>query len=75
MPHFNERSYEKELLDGVNIPFEDIRQNMRELDTINTVLGGHRITLKGIKTLMRRWPKTSAYTLWKLAAVAEIIFG
>ncbi|RYF87712.1 MAG: methyltransferase domain-containing protein [Chitinophagaceae bacterium] len=42
------RSPKKELLDADNIPFEHIRQNMRELDRINHLLGGHRITLKGL---------------------------
>lgn len=49
--NFAQRSYRKELLDRDDIPFADIRQNMRELDTINTLLGGHRITLKGFNTL------------------------
>lgn len=48
----NTRSYTKELLDGDNIPFADIRLNMQELETINTLLGGHRITLKGVRKLM-----------------------
>lgn len=48
---FKLRSYDQELLDGSNIPFEDIKQNMLELDFINTHLGGHKITLKGIKAL------------------------
>jgi 2-polyprenyl-3-methyl-5-hydroxy-6-metoxy-1,4-benzoquinol methylase len=43
------RSYTKELLDQDDIPFEDIKRNMQELETINTLLGGHRITLKGLK--------------------------
>jgi 2-polyprenyl-3-methyl-5-hydroxy-6-metoxy-1,4-benzoquinol methylase len=46
------RSYQKELLDGDHIPFADIRRNMQELNTINTLLGGHAITLKGFETLL-----------------------
>ena len=46
------RSYTKELLDNDDIPFEDIRQNMKELDFINTWLGGHAITIEGVKQLM-----------------------
>ena len=48
---FKERSYQKEFLDNNNIPFEDIKRNMLELDFINTYLGGHRVTLKGIRAL------------------------
>ena len=46
------KSYQLELLDQDNIPFEDILLNMRELNTINTLLGGHTITVKGFKKLL-----------------------
>ncbi len=46
------RSSEAELLDGDGIPFSDLAQNLRELDVINTRLGGHRITLRGLKALL-----------------------
>ena len=52
MPDLTKRSYQKELLDGDDIPFEDIKQNMQELDVINTWLGGHQITIKGLQQLM-----------------------
>jgi 2-polyprenyl-3-methyl-5-hydroxy-6-metoxy-1,4-benzoquinol methylase len=48
------RSYKKELLDGNDIPFEDIMQNMKELDTINTLLGGHRISIEGAKKIIQK---------------------
>jgi 2-polyprenyl-3-methyl-5-hydroxy-6-metoxy-1,4-benzoquinol methylase len=50
------RSYKKELLDSDDIPFADIRQNMKELNTVNSLLGGHRITLDGIKALAMHKP-------------------
>jgi hypothetical protein len=50
--NFATRSYRKELLDGDDIPAADIRLNMRELDFINTYLGGHKITLKGFQSLL-----------------------
>jgi 2-polyprenyl-3-methyl-5-hydroxy-6-metoxy-1,4-benzoquinol methylase len=46
------KSYELELLDQETIPFEDILLNMQELNTINTILGGHAITIKGFKQLL-----------------------
>lgn len=52
MPSFSTRSLQKELLDAEDIPFADIRRNMQELDFINTWLGGHTITLKGLKKLL-----------------------
>ena len=48
MIDFKQRSPLKELLDNDTIPFEDIKQNMMELNTINTLLGGHSITVKGV---------------------------
>jgi 2-polyprenyl-3-methyl-5-hydroxy-6-metoxy-1,4-benzoquinol methylase len=45
------RSASKELLDRDDIPFEDIKKNMQELDFINTWLGGHAITINGVKKL------------------------
>ncbi|WP_042479979.1 methyltransferase domain-containing protein [Solitalea canadensis] len=47
------RSLEKELLDADEIPSDDLRQNLRELDIINHYLGGHSITIKGIKQLIK----------------------
>jgi 2-polyprenyl-3-methyl-5-hydroxy-6-metoxy-1,4-benzoquinol methylase len=52
MIDFSKRSYEKELLDGNDIPLKDIEQNMRELEVINSRLGGHNITLEGFKKLL-----------------------
>lgn len=49
-----QRSYTKELLDKDDIPFEDIRKNMQELDFINTWLGGHAITIKGLQILLQK---------------------
>jgi 2-polyprenyl-3-methyl-5-hydroxy-6-metoxy-1,4-benzoquinol methylase len=53
MPSFKQRSYQKELLDRDDIPFADIKRNMYELDVINTYLGGHNISLAGLKTLLK----------------------
>ena len=50
--NFSKRIYDKELLDRDDIPISDILQNMRELDTINHLLGGHTITLRGLKKIL-----------------------
>jgi len=52
--NLSQRSYKKELLDSIDIPFEDIKRNMEELEIINTYLGGHRITIAGIKELFKK---------------------
>jgi len=48
----SKRSYQKELLDRDDIPLNDIRRNMLELDIINTWLGGHAISIRGLKRLI-----------------------
>lgn len=56
MPSFKHRSYKKELLDHDNIPFDDIKRNMQELDLINRKLGGHAITIEGFSRLQKQGP-------------------
>src|SRR5215472_15702660 len=51
--NFSRRSYQQELLDRNDIPFDDIKQNMKELDFINAKLGGHNITLQGLRTMLK----------------------
>lgn len=50
--NLRQRSYQQELLDRDDIPFADIKRNMQELDFINTWLGGHAITLAGLRQLV-----------------------
>jgi 2-polyprenyl-3-methyl-5-hydroxy-6-metoxy-1,4-benzoquinol methylase len=70
--NFRHRSYESELLDGPDIPFEDIKRNMQELNFINTWLGGHAITLHGLAALMKtKGPASGAEVLAKSASTAE----
>ena len=54
MTDLTNRSYQKELLDNDDIPFADIKQNMKELNTVNSLLGGHKITIKGIESIIDR---------------------
>jgi len=63
MPDFSKRSYQKELLDSDSIPFEDIKQNMKELDFINTYLGGHQITLKAVRLFISKSSNEQMKTL------------
>ena len=48
MINLKQRSDKKEILDADDLPFEDIKICMKELNSINTLLGGHAITIKGI---------------------------
>jgi len=49
---FKHRSYEPELLDAPNIPKDLLFENLKELDFINRTLGGHSISLNGIRKLV-----------------------
>ena len=52
MIDFRYRSRKEELLDQPNILKEDLFLNLRELDAINRLLGGHQATLVGLKKLI-----------------------
>lgn len=51
MIDLSQRSYQKELMDGDDIPFEAMAQTLKELNIVNTRLGGHAITMAGVKQL------------------------
>jgi SAM-dependent methyltransferase len=53
MIDYKNRSNQKEILDQKNIPFADIALNMKELDWINSHLGGHSITIAGFRKLIK----------------------
>ncbi|MEO7445523.1 MAG: methyltransferase domain-containing protein [Ferruginibacter sp.] len=65
MPDFSKRSPDKELLDDPSMPFAAIRQNMKELNFINRHLGGHAITIAGLKQFI----KTSDNTTFHIAEI------
>ena len=54
---FKNRSYTKELLDGENIPKADLYQNLKELNTINNLLGGYKITFSALKKVLSKGKK------------------
>lgn len=45
---FKNRSYEKELMDDLNLSSDDLRRNLEELELVNKYLGGHQITINGL---------------------------
>ncbi|MGZ8510512.1 MAG: methyltransferase domain-containing protein [Chitinophagaceae bacterium] len=52
MINLRQRSYKKELMDEDNIPFEAMAQTLKELNVVNSRLGGHAITLSGVRQLL-----------------------
>jgi 2-polyprenyl-3-methyl-5-hydroxy-6-metoxy-1,4-benzoquinol methylase len=66
MINLSERSYKKEILDNDDIPFADIMQNMKELNTVNTLLGGHAITISGIKKIISKHKTKQSITICEI---------
>lgn len=60
------RSYKKELLDDPSIPFADIKQNMKELNVVNTWLGGHQISITGLEDILKKFPKKENITICEI---------
>ncbi len=58
---FDKRSDKKEFLDESDIPKELLYQNLKELEFINKYLGGHSISIKGMKAVLTNKSKT--YTI------------
>src|SRR5687768_12968937 len=52
MKSFHQRSYQTELIDQHGIPFSDWEVCLHELNIVNTYLGGHLITIEGVKKLL-----------------------
>ena len=53
------RSYQKELLDEADVPPAELVQTLRELNVVNTLLGGHATTKKGLLALLTNCQKHS----------------
>lgn len=53
MPDFSNRSYKAELLDADFIPKNDLIQNLKELNFINTYLGGHECVIKSFEKFIK----------------------
>ena len=60
------RSYQAELLDQDNLSFKDLLQNMKELEFINSWLGGHHITTHGFRKLLAGKPVNRTVTVCEI---------
>jgi 2-polyprenyl-3-methyl-5-hydroxy-6-metoxy-1,4-benzoquinol methylase len=60
---FKNRSYQKELLDAEVIPQHLLWQNLKELEFINTYLGGHQITKNALHQLLPLLQQKSELTV------------
>jgi len=53
MSKFKQRSFELELMDELSAGGEEIKQTLRELKTINRLLGGNHVTTNGLAKLIQ----------------------
>jgi 2-polyprenyl-3-methyl-5-hydroxy-6-metoxy-1,4-benzoquinol methylase len=63
MPDFSIRSSEIEIMDDLDCSGEVVNQTLRELEFINTWLGGNAVTLAGIEKLLKLKPTTAVITI------------
>jgi len=68
MPDFRVRATEEELMDDLTLASEELRQNLDELETINTWLGGYAPVLDALEQLRPRFPATRALRLADLGS-------
>jgi len=52
MPSFSQRSQDIEIMDDLSCKGEVVDQTLRELEIINTLLGGNHVTISGVKKLL-----------------------
>ncbi|OEK02735.1 SAM-dependent methyltransferase [Roseivirga sp. 4D4] len=55
---FEKRAYEEELMDDLDSGGEIIDQTLRELETINRLLGGNQVTINGLQKLLKNHTAT-----------------
>ncbi len=60
------RSTLPEMMDEFDLQGDDLRQVLRIIDRINAVLGGDRVTINGIKKLMRQKPDQQHFRIMDL---------
>lgn len=62
MGKFDQRSYDKEIMDDLQVGGEILKQTLRELRTINRFLGGNHVTTSGLNILLGQ-EKSREYTI------------
>jgi ubiquinone/menaquinone biosynthesis C-methylase UbiE len=62
MGKFDQRCYDKEIMDDLEVGGEILKQTLRELRTINRFLGGNHVTTSGLNILLGE-EKSREYTI------------
>jgi 2-polyprenyl-3-methyl-5-hydroxy-6-metoxy-1,4-benzoquinol methylase len=59
MGRFTQRSFQKEIMDDLDVGGDYLEQALKELRTINKLLGGNSVTTNGIHQFASRYPQDS----------------
>jgi 2-polyprenyl-3-methyl-5-hydroxy-6-metoxy-1,4-benzoquinol methylase len=57
MISFNQRSYQKELMDDLTSTGPEMRQTLSELKQVNRLLGGNKVLTNALSILIKRYPQ------------------
>ena len=63
MTRFDRRSGNMEIMDDLQCAGEVVNQTLRELETVNRLLGGNDVTLAGLQELLKKKPDTDEVTI------------
>lgn len=58
-----QRSSQEEIMDDFGFQGQEMRNLLKDLERVNTWLGGNKITLNGLTTLLKDLPKEQVYTV------------
>ncbi len=75
MPNFSQRANEQEIMDDFSVSDEGLLRTLKELDTINHLLGGNAVTLQGLGTLLGRLQKAGRLPEGRPLAIADLGCG
>lgn len=59
--NFQIRSTEKEILDDFNLSGNQLDENLKELALVNSLLGGYKVVLGGLREIFKRRPDQRAW--------------
>lgn len=63
LPSLQQRSNEPEIMDDLSCSGDVVAQTLHELDVINRWLGGHHVTLSGVRTMLKARVGTDAIAI------------
>ena len=63
MTRFDRRSGNREIMDDLQCAGEVVNQTLRELETVNRLLGGNGVTLSGLQELLKEKPVSGEITI------------